>query len=99
MQDKEPPSWIGPVLLWSLCAAVLGYFLFSFAVLEAANRYSNQLFLDLRGRTMANPRWEPWWGSTLFFWACFYSAIVHGTLVGLITYVIHTNYARRKNSK
>ncbi|QDU50905.1 hypothetical protein [Gimesia panareensis] len=96
MQDKELPSRIGPVLLWSLSAAVLAYFLFSFAVLEATNRYSYQLFLDLRGRTMANPRWEPWWGSTLFFWACLYSAVIHGVLVGLITYVVISVRAQRK---
>ena len=97
VKDKEPPSWIGPVLLWSVSAAVLAGFFFRFLVLKAAETYSYQLFLDLHGHSMANPRWEPWWGATLFWWACFYAAIIHGILVGTMTYIVVTVRTQRKN--
>lgn len=97
MKDKELPSWIGPVLLWSACAAVLAGFIFRFLVLKAAETYSYQLFLDLHGASMANPNWKPWWGATIFGWACVYAAVIHGLLVGMVTYLVVTVRTQRKN--
>ncbi|WP_339729495.1 hypothetical protein [uncultured Gimesia sp.] len=96
VKEKELPVWLGPVLLWSLSAAFLAHFLFRALVLRAAETYSYQLFLDLNGASMANPRWQPWWGATLFRWACFYAAVIHGILVGAMTYIVVTKRIHRK---